>query len=82
LAWEADKKASYYNAQLIRDGEKILSAWPRKPRYVLRKRWRFGGRTYSLTPGIYHWYVWPGYGARSDVTYGELIGTRTFEIVR
>jgi hypothetical protein len=80
LVWEADRKASYYNAQLIRDGEKILSVWPRKPRYTLRKRWRFSGRTYSLKPGIYHWYVWPGYGPRSDVTYGELLGTRMFEI--
>jgi hypothetical protein len=26
--------------------------------------------------------VWPGYGARSAVDYGELMGSRTFRIVR
>jgi hypothetical protein len=29
-----------------------------------------------LTPGRYHWYVWPGFGKRSDRRYGRLLVSR------
>ncbi len=82
LVWALDSEAQYYNAQLLLNGQKILSVWPVRPAYVLKKSWKYEGRKYTLKPGIYTWFVWPGYGARSAVDYGELMGSRTFRIVR
>jgi hypothetical protein len=82
LVWALDAEAQYYNAQLLLNGKKILSVWPVRPAYVLKKSWKFEGRKYILKPGVYTWFVWPGYGARSAVDYGELMGSRTFRIVR
>ena len=66
LVWKRVKRASYYNAQLVRGGTKILSSWPRKPRLQLHRRWRFDHRVRRLVAGHYCWYVWPGLGARSE----------------
>jgi hypothetical protein len=82
LVWALDAEAQYYNAQLLLNGKKILSVWPVRPAYVLKKSWKFEGRKYTLKPGVYTWFVWPGYAARSAVDYGELMGSRTFRIVR
>jgi HYR domain len=82
LVWALDSEAQYYNAQLLVNGKKVLSVWPVRPIYVLKKSWKFEGRKYTLKPGVYTWYVWPGYGARSAVDYGALMGSRTFRIVR
>jgi hypothetical protein len=81
LVWARDGEASYYNAQLLRNGVKILSVWPSGPSYKLGKSWKFGGRKYKLTAGVYQWYVWPGYGPRSQVVYGQMLGSRSFRIV-
>ncbi|CAN5216581.1 hypothetical protein BH18ACT12_BH18ACT12_10580 [soil metagenome] len=82
LMWAANAEADYFNSQLLLNGKKILSIWPVKNAFQLKKSWKFQGRKYTLTPGLYQWYVWPGFGARSAVNYGELLGTRTFRIVR
>jgi len=82
LTWALDSAAAYYNAQLLLNGKKILSVWPTSPALALKKTWKYEGRKYTLTPGLYTWFVWPGYGARSAVDYGELMGSRTFRIVR
>jgi hypothetical protein len=82
LLWALDSEAQYYNAQLLLNGKKILSVWPVRPTYKLKKSWKFEGRKYTLKPGVYTWFVWPGYGARSAVDYGDLMGSRTFRIVR
>jgi hypothetical protein len=82
LLWALDSEAQYYNAQLLLNGKKILSVWPVRPAYKLKKSWKFEGRKYTLKPGVYTWFVWPGYGGRSAVDYGELMGARTFRIVR
>ena len=82
LTWALDSEAAYYNAQLLLNGQKILSVWPTKPAFAVKKSWKFEGRKYTLKPGVYTWFVWPGYGARSAVDYGELMGSRTFRIVR
>jgi hypothetical protein len=81
LAWARDAEASYYNAQLTRNGVKILSVWPTGPSYKLKKSWSFEGKKYKLKPGVYQWFVWPGYGPRSQVVYGQMLGSRTFRIV-
>jgi hypothetical protein len=82
LLWSRDPEASYYNAQLMLNGVKVLSVWPRRASYGLKKSWKYKGRKYTLKPGLYTWFVWPGYGARARVDYGPMLGSRTFRIVR
>jgi hypothetical protein len=80
LRWRDIARASYYNVQLFRNGKKVLSAWPTKPRYQLRRAWRYNGRRHRLTAGTYWWYLWAGYGHRSEHRYGKLLGRRSFTI--
>lgn len=82
LSWFAEPRATYYNVQLYRSGRKILTSWPSTTSFQLRRSWRFEGRTYRLTAGLYRWYIWPGFGARSATRYGKLLGTRTFVVTR
>lgn len=89
--WTPDTRASYYNFQLYAGGtlvaqstastgKKILSAFPNKPAYNFKSPWKWEGRKYKMTKGVYTWYVWPGYGAREDVDYGPLMGSATFQV--
>ena len=55
----------------------MLSTWPIRPSYQLRQRWRFGGMR-VLRPGMYRWYVWPGFGSFAEERFGRLIGTSVF----
>lgn len=79
LVWTPVKKASYYNVQLIR-GRKVLSAWPARPGFQLRRTWVYRGRRYRLQPGVYRWYVWPGFGRISAANYGRRLGSSTFVV--
>jgi hypothetical protein len=81
LRWTPVRGARYYNMQLSRGGRKILSVWPSRPRYQLKRRWNFGGKVRRLVPGRYRWRVWPGYGPRTEGNYGKQIGPRTFTLV-
>ncbi len=60
---------------------KVLSVWPKKRFFVLKKTWKFSGVRYKLKPGLYRWYIWPGYGNRKEVNYGPLMGSSTFVVV-
>jgi hypothetical protein len=80
LRWRRVARASYYNIQLFRNGKKILSAWPTKPQYQLRSRWRYRGKRHRLVHGTYRWLLWAGYGHRSARHYGRLLGRRTFVV--
>lgn len=82
LVWRRVARAGYYNVQLFRGKQKILSAWPTRARLQLRARWKFAGRVRRLTPGAYRWYVWPGHGAPSARNYGQLLGQSTFVVAR
>ena len=82
LRWRGVSRATYYNVQLYRAGRKVLTAWPRRTRLQLAARWRFNKRVQRLAPGVYRWYVWPGYGKASARRYGPLLGTSTFVVVR
>ncbi len=82
LAWGPVPKATYYNVQLYRDGRKILTIWPSSTSFRLQSSWTYDGRTYRLTPGRYRWFVWPGFGPRSETRYGKLLGGRTFVVIR
>lgn len=94
LRWVSAQDANYYNVQLFRDtrtalsnsfattATRILSAWPVSTRLTLRKRWRYKGHTYHLTPGIYRWFVWPGYGSPSQNKYGLMLGQSIFIVTK
>jgi len=82
LRWIATKGADYYNIQLFRGTTKILSVWPLKSQFVLHRTWKFGGRKITLTQGTYQWYVWPGFGARTAVRYGNMLGASSFAMTR
>ena len=82
LVWKPVRRARYYNVQLVRNGNKILSRWPRVARLQLGSTWRYAGRPYRLVRGRYCWRVWPGFGDFSKRRYGELLGTSCFRIVR
>jgi hypothetical protein len=79
LQWTPVKRATYYNLQLIR-GRKVLSAWPVRAGFQLRRTWLYNGRRYRLRPGVYRWYVWPGFGRRSESRYGRRLGSSTFVV--
>jgi hypothetical protein len=80
MRWRKIARASYYNVQLFRNGKKLLSAWPTKPHYQLRSKWRYHGKRHGLVKGTYRWLLWAGYGKRSQHRYGKLLGRRTFVI--
>ncbi len=82
LAWRAVPRATYYNIQLFRNGHKILSAWPRRPRLQLHEQWMYRGRRMILMRGTYVWFVWPGFGDRARAQYGGLLGRSTFRMAR
>jgi hypothetical protein len=78
--WTPVRGAGYYNLQIYRNGRKILSAWPGVPRYRLKRSWMYGGQRRRLSKGVYTWYVWPGFGTRSDRRFGRSIGHRILRI--
>jgi hypothetical protein len=82
LVWTPNAEAAYYNVQLFRGQEKILSTWPVRASLRLKRTWKYQGKRYRLTKGMYRWYVWPGFGARSGVDYGELMGSKSFQMTR
>jgi hypothetical protein len=81
LRWTEVHGARYYNVQLLRNGRKLLSAWPGEARFRLDRSWRFNGHRFRLKPGRrYTWLVWPGRGKRARNKYGPLIGRSTFTV--
>jgi hypothetical protein len=82
LEWMPVRGARYYNLQLWRNGRKVLSTWPARSHFQLKKRWEFGGRRWRFERGRYRWLVWPGFGARSKGDYGRRIGPSTFRVGR
>jgi hypothetical protein len=94
LKWRPVAEADYYNIQLFRGSgkvlagnsaaaaQKILSVWPRGTKFALKAKWKFQGRTYRLTKGTYRWFVWPGFGARAQNSYGPVLGVNTFTVTR
>ena len=81
LTWAPIRGASYYNVQLVRGGT-ILSVWPRTTHLTLPRSWVFHGHRYRLHRGVYHWYVWPGFGRLTAARYGDLVGRSSFLFAR
>jgi Fibronectin type III domain/HYR domain len=82
LVWAKIRGATYYNVQIFRGADKILSIWPPAHVLSLKRTWKYHGRRFRLTPGTYRWYVWPGFGSRATARFGSMLGTSTFQIVR
>jgi hypothetical protein len=82
LRWQRIAHARYYNVQLFRGRQKILSAWPAQTRLRLHRHGTFHGHRFTLGKGRYRWYVWPGFGARAIHHYGALIGQSSFRMIR
>jgi Bacterial Ig-like domain len=80
LLWEAVPRARFYNVQLYYGSHKVLSTWPRRPRVRLGKRWSYAGGRFTLKAGVYRWYVWPAFGPRARIRYGQLLGQATFRV--
>ena len=81
LVWTPVKGATYYNVQLIRVG-RILSTWPTHASLKLQRSWVYKGHRHSLRPGLYRWYVWPGFGKLAQANYGRLLGGSSFVLTR
>jgi hypothetical protein len=81
LVWTAVRGASYYNVVLVR-ARKVYSAWPKQARLQLPRSWVYRGRRHRLTPGLYRWYAWPGYGSLGAAHFGRLLGGSTFVVTR
>jgi hypothetical protein len=79
LTWLPVKGATYYNVVLVR-ARRVYSAWPSQPRLQLSRSWTYRGRRYRLRPGVYRWYVWPGFGRLSAGRFGGLLGGSTFVV--
>jgi hypothetical protein len=79
LTWAPVKGAKYYNVQVVR-GRRVLSAWPATTSLQLRRTWTMDGRRYRFRPGLYRWYVWPGFGRLTASRYGPRLGGSTFVV--
>ena len=73
------KDADYYNLQLWRGKRKVGTWWPRNDALHAPSRWTFDGKSYRFAPGIYSWYLWPGFGPLSKADYGDMLGQSRFK---
>jgi hypothetical protein len=80
LRWRRIRTATFYNVQLYRGGQKVLSAWPRSPRFRLDRSWNYRGHRFRLKRGRYTWYVWPGFGLLASGRYGQMLGQSSFTV--
>ena len=78
LQWRTVPHAGYYNVQLWFRGAKLLSVWPSGTSYRVPHTWNYLGRAYSLAPGRYTWFVWPGRGKTTAHSFGPLLGSSSF----
>jgi hypothetical protein len=78
LRWAPIGGARFYNVQLFRNGRKILSTWPQRPRVQLAPGWRYQNRPYKLTRGTYEWWVWPAFRRSGATRYGPPLGHSSF----
>jgi hypothetical protein len=83
LRWVRIPRATYYNVQLFRGSSrtKIFTFWPGTNDLQLPSRWVYNRRHEQLVPGVYRWFVWPGFGRQIAKNYGALLGESTFTVV-
>jgi hypothetical protein len=71
LSWKLVAGASYYNVIVWRKAQRVLDLWPSVNRVLLPESWTHQGKSRTLSPGRYLWFVYAGFGARADARYGE-----------
>jgi hypothetical protein len=81
LVWTPVAGASYYNVVLVR-ARRVFSAWPPKASLQVPRTWVYRGKRQRLRPGLYRWYVWPGFGRLSAGRFGRMLGGSTFVVTR
>jgi large repetitive protein len=83
LRWVRIPGATYYNVQLFRGTGrvKIFTTWPGTNHLQLRSTWIHERRRQRLIPGVYRWFVWPGFGRQIAKNYGPLLGESSFTVV-
>ncbi len=59
LVWAPVEGAVSYRVELFRGDRQVLRETTRTPAIDIPAKWKHQGRTESLTPGTYRWYVWP-----------------------
>jgi hypothetical protein len=59
FAWAPVDGAVGYHVELFRGNDRVLAKDTKEPVLELEPTWRDQGRTVTLTPGEYRWYVWP-----------------------
>jgi hypothetical protein len=59
FAWAPVPRAAGYHVEFFRGSTRVFAASTRRAEIALPRRWRFRGRSQSLEPGDYRWYVWP-----------------------
>jgi len=59
FAWAPTAGASAYHVELFLDSSRVFEADTKGPTLTIPARWKFAGRTRSLQPADYRWYVWP-----------------------
>jgi hypothetical protein len=72
LRWTGVRGASYYNVRVFRGRVRILDLWPQQPVVKVPRAWVYGGVHYSLRPGRYTWFVYPGTGNPSQLRLQRL----------
>ena len=68
FAWAPVRGASAYHMELFRDSSKVFETDTRHPAVTVPARWKLRGRTTTLEPGDYRWYVWPVVSRRRSGT--------------
>jgi hypothetical protein len=58
FAWAPSPGADGYHVELFRGDERIFASEARRPGITVPARWSFEGRSRTLGPGRYRWYVW------------------------
>lgn len=59
FAWAPVDGAVGYHVELFRGNDRVLARDTKEPVLELAPSWRYQGRTVTLKPGEYRWYVWP-----------------------
>jgi hypothetical protein len=81
LRWRPAAGATFYNVQVFRGHQKVLSTWPTKAKLIIGSQWTYAGHREHFLPGRYTWYVWPARGMRKAPKYQPLEGLSSFFLV-
>jgi hypothetical protein len=73
LRWRPVAGAGYYNVQVFRGTRRVLNAWTRRPRLLVRRGVLEQGRSYV-------WTVFPGFGRPAAARYGLPVGRAAFQV--